>query len=139
MSMLKFDREERPDLELERSDFRVHYENVATQTLLAIRRNWRLLGWVVTLALTLALVLLPLLPRKYSATALGYPKLFSSAQEKSVARASIDAASIVTGEARLIVSDAILQAVVKRLDLASDPDTARSPSWTSWVSNWLRS
>src|SRR5215831_16047005 len=128
MSMLKLTKEERPDLELERSDFRVHYENVATQTVLSIRRNWRLVGWVVTLALTLAFVILPLLPRKYSATALVYPKLFSSAQEKSVARASIDASSIVTGEARLIVSDAILQAVVKRLNLGSDAESAESPS-----------
>jgi capsular polysaccharide biosynthesis protein len=82
--------------------------------------------------------MLPLLPRKYSATALVYPKLFSSAQEKSVARASIDASSIVNGEARLIVSDAILQAVVKRLNLGSDAEAAESPSWMSRRLDWLR-
>src|SRR5262245_28298154 len=102
---MNLEREERPNFKLERSDFRPHYENVAVRTLLSIRRNWRLTGLAVMLALTTALVILPLLPRKYTATALVYPKLFSPAQEKSVARASIDASSIVNGEARLLVSD----------------------------------
>ena len=68
MSMLKFDHDRRPDVDLERSDFRAHYENVAGRkllsTLLSIRRHWRLIASVVTLALTLAFVMLPLLPRK---------------------------------------------------------------------------
>jgi hypothetical protein len=79
---------------------------------------------------------LPLLPRKYLATAVVYPKLFSSAQEKSVARASIEATALVASEARLIQSDTILRAVVKRL--ARDPVDARSRSWTAQNLEWLR-
>ena len=140
MSMLKFDHERRPDFDLERSNFRAHYENVAARKLLSIllliRRHWRLIASVATLALALALVMLPLLPRKYSATALVVPKLFSSAQEKSVARGTIEAVSIVSSEARLIRSDAILRAVAKRL--ARDPVDARSPSWAAQGLEWVR-
>ena len=138
--MLKFDHERRAAFELERSDFRAHYENVAVRKLLAIllsiRRLWLIVATAVTLALALAFLLLPLLPRKYSATALVYPKLFSSAQEKSVARGSIEATAIVAGEARLMLSDTILQAVVKRLALA--PVDAKSSSWAAQGMEWLR-
>src|SRR5262245_57550003 len=141
MSMLKFHHERRPEFELERSDFRAHYENVAARKLLSIllsiRRHWRLITSVVTLALTLALVMLPQLPRKYSATAQVYPKLFSSGQEKSVvARASIEAATIVSSEALLIRSDAILRAVVTRV--AREPVDATSPSWAARGLEWIK-
>jgi uncharacterized protein involved in exopolysaccharide biosynthesis len=140
MSVQRFDHDKPAGLDLERSDFRAHYENVAARTLLStllsIRRHWRLLAAVVTLALAAAFVLLPLLPRKYSATAFVYPKLFSSAQEKSVALASIEASVIVTSEARLIHSDAILRAVAKRLALES-VDT-RSPSWAAQNLKWVQ-
>lgn len=138
MSMSKFDHERRLSFEPERADFRAHYDNVAAHTLRSIGREWRLTASVVTLVLTLAFVMIPLLPRKYSATALVYPKLFSSAENKSVARASIDASSIVSGEARLIVSDAILQAAVKRLAQSPDAAAAESHSWISQGVDWLR-
>ena len=114
---LKFDHDKRPNFQFERSDFRAHYENVAAHTLVSIGRHWRLIASLVALALALACMIIPLIPRKYSAEALIYPNLFSQGQEKIVAFASVDAAAIVTGEARLIVSDAILQAVVRRLGL----------------------
>lgn len=133
MSMLKFDHDRRPYVDLERSDFRAHYENVAARKLLSvslsIRRHWRLIASAVTLALTLAFVMLPLLPRKYSATALVYPKLFSSAHEKGVARASIEAGIVVSSEVHLLRSDAILQAVAKRL--TRDSVDATSTSWAA--------
>jgi uncharacterized protein involved in exopolysaccharide biosynthesis len=138
MSMLKLDHD-RP-LELDRSNFQTHYENVAARTLLSIlisiRRHWWVVASVLTLVLTLAFAMLPLLPRKYSATAFVYPKLFSSAQEKGVARASIEATAIVASEARLIHSDAILRAVAKRLAL--DHVDAASTSWTAHGLKWVQ-
>ena len=50
--------------------------------------------------------------------------------------ASIDAASMVTGEARLIRSDAILRAVVKRL--GQDPEATKSRSWATQGLDWVR-
>jgi capsular polysaccharide biosynthesis protein len=138
MSMLKDDREKRPNLRLEHSDFRAHYENVAVRTLQSIGRHWRFIASFVALALAAACVVIPLMPRQYSAAALVYPNLFSDEQGKVVPLASVDAASIVTSEARLIVSDAILQAVVKRLGLDLNPEAARSHSWVSGGLDWLR-
>ena len=135
MSVLKYDHERRPDFQSERADVRSHYENVAAGTLLSIRRHWRLLASLVALALALACAIIPVMPRQYSAVALVYPDLFSE-QQKTVPLASVDAASIVTSEARLIVSDAILQAVVRRLGLDLNPEAGRSPSWA--VLDWFR-
>jgi uncharacterized protein involved in exopolysaccharide biosynthesis len=50
--------------------------------------------------------------------------------------ASVEAASIVTSEARLIRSDAMLRAVVKRLGL--DPVAAKSHSWATQRLDWVR-
>src|SRR5258708_35630822 len=98
---LKFDHEKRPNFQFARSDFRAHYEGLAARTLPAIARHGRLITSLVALALTLALIIIPLMPRKYSAEALIHPDLFSREQGRPVALASIDAASIVTGEALL--------------------------------------
>ena len=137
MSVLKYDHERRPDFQLERADVRSHYENVAADTLLSIRRHWRLLASLVALALALACAIIPVMPRQYSAVALVYPDLFSE-QQKIVPLASVDAASIVTSEARLIVSDAILQAVVRRLGLDLNPEAGGSHSWASERLDWFR-
>lgn len=137
MSMLKFDHETRPNLQLESSDFRTHYENVARRTLLSIVRHWRFIASFVALSLALACIIIPVMPRKYSAVALIYPSLYSNEQGKGIARASVDASSLVTGEARLVESDTILQAVVRRLRL--DPELAGAkPSWPSQALDWLR-
>ena len=133
---LKFDHDKRPNFQFDRSDFRAHYEDLAAHTLASIGRHRGLIASLVALALTLACMIIPLIPRKYSAEALIYPNLFSHAQEKLVAFASVDAAAIVTGEARLIRSDAILRAVVKRLGL--DPMAARSDSWATQSLDWVR-
>lgn len=138
MSMLKFDHERPPNFELERSDLRAHYENVAARALSSIRRDRRLIASIVALTLALACAVIPLMPRQYSATALVYPNLFSGDQGKAVPLGSVDAASLVTSEARLIVSDAILQAVVKRLGPDLNAEPARSNSWTSAGLDWIR-
>jgi hypothetical protein len=67
-----------------------------------------------------------------------YPSLYSNEQGKGIALASVDASALVTGEARLIESDAILQAVVKRLKLAPDFASTNSPSWASQALDWFR-
>jgi uncharacterized protein involved in exopolysaccharide biosynthesis len=137
MSVLKYDHERRPDFQSERADVRSHYENVAAGTLLSIRQHWRLLASLVALALALACAIIPVMPRQYSAVAFVYPDLFSE-QQKIVPLASVDAASIVTSEARLIVSDAILQAVVRRLGLDLNPEAGGSHSWASEGLDWFR-
>jgi capsular polysaccharide biosynthesis protein len=129
MSMLKFDLETRPNLPLEHSDFRAHYQNVAAHTLLSVRRRWRFIASCVALAVAVAFIIIPLLPRKYSATALIYPTLYSQDQGKVVALASVNAESVVNGEARLVVSDVILQAVVRRLGLDQRADASQSLGW----------
>ncbi len=133
---LKFDHEMRPIFQREGSDFRAHYEDWAAHSLLSIKRHRGLIASLVALALAIACIIIPLMPRKYSAEALIYPNLFSREQEKAVALASVDAASIVSSEARLIRSDAILRAVVKRLGL--DPVAAKSQSWATQGLDWVR-
>jgi uncharacterized protein involved in exopolysaccharide biosynthesis len=133
---LKFDHEKRPNFQFERSDFRAHYEDLAFHALASIGRHGRLIASLLALAFVLACIIIPLMPRKYSAEALIYPTLFSREQEKVVPLASVDAAAIVTSEARLIHSDAILRAVVKRLGL--DPMAVRSDSWAMQSLDWAR-
>ena len=129
MSMLKFEPETRPEFPLEHSDFRAHYQDIFAHTLLSVRRHWRFIASCVALALALAFIIIPVLPRKYSATALIYPSLYSQDQGKIVALASVNAESVVNGEARLVVSDVILQAVVRRLGLDQRPEASQSLGW----------
>jgi uncharacterized protein involved in exopolysaccharide biosynthesis len=117
-----------------RSDYRAYYDDLAARTLSSIVRHRWLIVKFVALALALALIIIPLIPRKYSAEALIYPNLFSREQGKTVALASVDAAAMVTGEARLIRSDAILRAVATRL--GQDPKAANS--WATQVLGWFR-
>ena len=136
---LKFDQDKRPDFQFERSDHRAHYDDVAARTLSSIARHKGLIVSVVAFVLALACAIIPILPRKYSAEGLIYPNLFSREQgkrdqEKVVALASVDAAAIVTGEARLIRSDAFLRAVARRLG----PEATTSRSWTTQNLDWVR-
>jgi uncharacterized protein involved in exopolysaccharide biosynthesis len=137
MTVLKYDHERRPELQGQESDVRAHYEDVVVRTLSVMKRRWRLIALAVAFAMALACVAIPLMPRQYTATALVYPNLFSGEREKVSPLASVDAASIVTGEARLIVSDPILQAVVRRLDPDLGPGSGRSGWWTETM-DWLR-
>ena len=86
----------------------------------------------VAVAFALACIIIPIMPRKYSAEALIYPNLFSREQEKIVALASIDATSFVTGEARLLRSDAFLRAVAKRVG-----EDTLTHTWLQSL-DWLR-
>ena len=121
--MLNADRARPPTVPAEqRSDFRSHYEGLVFDMLQSVRRHWLLIPLIMTFAIVLACLALPLLPRKYSATAFVVPNLYSQEQSKSAALASVDATSIVNGEARLILSDTALQAVVRRLKPEQRPD-----------------
>lgn len=114
----------RDNLRVKPSDYRTHYEELTAQTLSSIvRHRWLILKFVAV-ALVLACIVIPQIPRKYSAEALIYPSLISREQGKVVALASVDAAAMVTGEARLIRSDAILRAVAARL--GHDPNAVSS-------------
>jgi uncharacterized protein involved in exopolysaccharide biosynthesis len=137
MSMLKYDHHRPAVVQLESPDLRSHYEHAAASTLLSIRRRWVLVASLVAMSLVLASAAIPILPRKYSATALVYPNLFSDELEKIAPLASVDAASLVNSEARLITSDATLQAVVKRLGLDGSSSSVIPPSWLPRV-DWLR-
>jgi uncharacterized protein involved in exopolysaccharide biosynthesis len=112
---LKFDHEKRPNFQFGRSDYRTQYEDLAVRILRSILRRSGLIALMVSLAIAAACIIIPIMPRKYSAEALIYPNLFSREQEKIVALASVDATTFVTGEARLLRSDAFLRAVAKRL------------------------
>jgi uncharacterized protein involved in exopolysaccharide biosynthesis len=84
--------------------------------------------------------MIPIMPRKYTAEALIYPNLFSREQKneqgKVVPLANVDAAAIVTGEARLLRSDAFLRVVAKRLGQV--PDATLPRSWAMQNFDWLR-
>lgn len=137
MSILNVDREARLPIPLkqrsdevdERPDYRAHYRDLAARTLLSVQRQWLFLVALVALAVLLALLVIPLLPRKYSATAFIFPTLYSQEQAKIVALASVDATSIVNGEARMVLSDTILQAVVKRLEPELQSAAGTGSSW----------
>jgi uncharacterized protein involved in exopolysaccharide biosynthesis len=135
---LKFDHEKRPDFQFERSDDRAHYEDLAARTLSSIVRHKWLIASLVSLALALACIVMPVMPRKYSAEALIYPNLFSREQGKREQDkvASLDAAAFVLSEARLIRSDAFLWAVAKRL--GENPNGTTSGSWATQALDWVR-
>jgi uncharacterized protein involved in exopolysaccharide biosynthesis len=116
-----------------RLDYRAYYDDLAARTLSSIVRHRWLIVKFVALALALAFIIIPLVPRKYSAEALIYPNLFSR-EGKVVALASVDGAAMVTGEARLIRSDTILRAVATRL--GQDPNAINS--WATQVLGWFR-
>lgn len=126
----------RPNSRPKRRDYRDHYVDLTARTLSTIATNRIFILKCVAAAFVLACISMPLLPRKYTAEALIYPSLFSTEQEKGVAKASIDGAAMVTGEARAIRSDAILRAVATRL--GHDPKASASRSWLRLPFHWLR-
>jgi uncharacterized protein involved in exopolysaccharide biosynthesis len=126
----------RPSPQPKRWDYRAHYAELAARTLSSIVRHRRLIVRFVAVALALACISIPLMPRNYSAEALIYPNLFSREQDKVVPRATVDGATMVTGEARLIRSDAILRAVATRL--GHDPKATPSHSWLTLPFYWFR-
>lgn len=125
----------RPNLRPKRWDYRAHYADLAAHTLSSMVKHRTFIFKCVAVAFVLACITIPLLPRKYSAEALIYPNLLASDQDKAVAKASIDGATMVTGEARAIRSDEILRAVATRL--GNDPKPA-SRSWLMLPLDWFR-
>jgi uncharacterized protein involved in exopolysaccharide biosynthesis len=120
-----------------RWDYRAHYSDLASRTLSSIVKHRIFILMCVVIGFALASIIVPLMPRKYSAEALIYPNMFSS-DDKTVARgASVDGATMVAGEARAIRSDVIMRAVAMRL--ARDPGTATSRSWLETRLDWFRS
>jgi len=115
----KFERQDQAHLHyVERSDLRAHYEDVVTKTLRATARHMVLICAFIAVGGLSAAVVIPLLPRKYSAEALVRPHLFSRVEGTKVERlVNIDAATLVASEARLIRSDPIVRAVAQRLGL----------------------
>jgi uncharacterized protein involved in exopolysaccharide biosynthesis len=122
-------------LNFERSDFRDLYEDLAARTLPSIGRHGWFIASLVALALAVAMSIIPLMPRRYTAEVLIYPNLFSR-EQGTVALASVDAGSIVNSEVRMIRSDAIIRAVVNRLGPA--PLAANSQSWAAQGLDWVR-
>jgi capsular polysaccharide biosynthesis protein len=125
--------------QLEQFDFRAHYENVAAKTVLSITRHKFLITLLVVIALVAAGLLIPQLPRKYTAEALVHPDLFprDDGAKPASPLASLDGASMVASEARLISSDGMVRAVVKRLGLDHDRELPASPSPVSEGVDWL--
>ena len=60
---LKFDHDKRPNFQFDRSDFRAYYEDLAAHTLASIGRHRGLIASLVALVLTLACMIIPLIPR----------------------------------------------------------------------------
>jgi uncharacterized protein involved in exopolysaccharide biosynthesis len=137
-SQLKFDPQGRPNFQLEHSDLRAYYQNIAWEALRSIWRRKGMIATSVAVGLMLAALAMPLMPRKYSAEALVYPNLFLREQSSGIrvtALASVDANALINSEARLIRSDAIVRAVVKRLGLDRD---SSANSWTSFSLDWIK-
>ncbi len=141
MSILKFEDEKMSDsagVAIPRPDLKAQYEKVVGRTLSIVVRQWKLVTAVTAATLALACIVIPLMPRQYSASALIYPTLFSADEGKFSALGTVEAGSIVSSEARLIVSDPVLHAVVKRLDLAGRSPSAEATSWPGAVQEWFR-
>jgi uncharacterized protein involved in exopolysaccharide biosynthesis len=104
-------------------DLKAHYENVAVSTVRSIVRHSLLIVGLVAVSLVTAALIVSWLPRQYTAEALVSPNFFlQEDNSKQVQLASIEGASLVNSEARLISSPAMVRAVVRRLGLDDDPD-----------------
>jgi uncharacterized protein involved in exopolysaccharide biosynthesis len=124
---------------LETIDLGAYYQRLVVSALSAVIRRWALIVNTIAAALLLAVLMTLALPRSYTAEALVQPQLFSRSDGSSrSALASIDAASLVASEARLIESPTIARAVVKRLGLQDRPEFASSTSGLGHVLNVIK-
>lgn len=122
----------------EPDDLRLHYRMVVFRALGSMARDWRLIACMAALIPAMAALVIPWIPRKYSATALVYPTLFSSEADRRVPMGTIDAASLVASEARLIVSDPILRAVILKLSGDGASGLGDRESWISVIGDTIR-
>jgi uncharacterized protein involved in exopolysaccharide biosynthesis len=124
---------------LETINLGAYYQGLVVSSLRAVVRRWRFIMKTIAAALLLAVLLILALPRKYTAEALVQPELFSRSDGSSrLALASIDAASLVASEARLIESPTIARAVVGRLRLQDRPEFASSTSGLGHLLNVIK-
>ena len=131
-----------PQLDFDRFqpfNLRVHYEDMAANTLRSIVRHAGLISALVAGSLALAGLVVSQLPRGYSSEALVHPDLFLQEEgSKQTPLANIEGASFVSSEAQVIRSPAMVRVVVKRLGLDEDPEFV-SPS-SAFLNRlaWLR-
>jgi uncharacterized protein involved in exopolysaccharide biosynthesis len=123
-------------LKLETSEsahLRAHYEGVAYETLRILWARKSLIASVLAAALVLACLALVLIGPRYTAEAviqLNFIREEPATGAKSLATATVDAAAVVDGAARIIRSRATAGAVVTRLALDKDSSFARqSLAW----------
>ena len=131
-----------PELDFNRFqpfNLRVHYEDMAANTLRSIAGHAGLITALVAGSLALAGLVVSQLPRGYSSEALVHPDLFLQEEGgRQTPLATIEGAWFVSSEAQLIRSPAMVRAVVKRLGLDEDPEFV-SPS-SAFLNRlaWLR-
>jgi uncharacterized protein involved in exopolysaccharide biosynthesis len=123
-------------LKLERNEavhLRAHYESVAYETLRILWARRSLIATVLAAALVLACLPLVLIGPRYTGEAviqLNFIREEPATGAKNLPTATVDAAAVVDGAARIIRSRATASAVVTRLGLDKDPTFARqSLSW----------
>ena len=103
-------------------DLRQHIENETVDGIRAIlERRW-LIALIVFASLLVMSIIVLQIPRSFTAEALIEPlKVGRDANQKSAPIATIDGASLVTSDVRLIESVVIARRVVDRLNLTEDP------------------
>jgi uncharacterized protein involved in exopolysaccharide biosynthesis len=124
-------------LKLEKNDsvhLRAHYEGVAYATLRILWAHKSLIATLVAAALVVACLALVLIGPRYTAEAVIQLNFIreepATGTTKSQPTATVDAAAVVDGAARIIRSRTTAGAVVTRLGLDKDPTFARqSLSW----------
>lgn len=116
-----------------------HQEHVAVEVLRAAWRRRRLVIGIAVLAMVASLTAILQRPVRYPADALIELQVGRSAPSVSGDSAGtvvVEASSIVLGEARIIRSRLVAERVVKRLNLADDPDFV-STGLLGQIKGWL--
>ena len=92
----------------------------------AVTRNWRLVATIAALVTLLALVAGMMRPRTYEATTrlMIDPRGLSVVDREATPRTNApdQSQSVVESELRMLTSDVVLRPVMRRLDLATDPE-----------------
>jgi succinoglycan biosynthesis transport protein ExoP len=94
------------------------------------RRRWKLIVLATIPGTALAIASLAIVPTKYNATAtmlLDNQRVNFFPNQSVVSELSLETNAAVEGQLEVLKSDAIARAVIKKLDLESDPDFAVAP------------